>query len=386
MLAALAAIGPFAIDTYLPAFHAIAADLHCDMLSVQQSLTAYLLPFAFMALWHGSLSDALGRRPVILVSLAGFVLASCLCAAARHIEILWLGRALQGIFSGAGMIVGRAVGRDLFDGPAAQRLMARVSILFGLAPAVAPIVGGWLYAALGWREVFLFLALYGVFLMVAVAYALPETLSPTARRPLSPHDLWSGYREVFGARGFWRYSGALAANFSAFFVYVLAAPMFLMQHLGVSAQGFAVMFVPTVIGMMTGSWISGRLAGRVAPAKSAAIGCVIMTIASLANLSICIVLPPGLPWSILPLPLYTLGMGMSMPALSLLALDMFPARRGMVSSCQSVIQSVGNALVAGVVAPFAWGSTLGLATAQALLLALGLGAFGLLRVRAAASQ
>ncbi|MBL8480850.1 MAG: multidrug effflux MFS transporter [Rhodocyclaceae bacterium] len=386
MLAALAAIGPFAIDTYLPAFHAIAADLNCDMLSVQQSLTAYLLPFAFMALWHGSLSDAIGRRPIILGSLAGFVAASLMCAAATRIEYLWLGRALQGIFSGAGMIVGRAVGRDLYEGPAAQRLMAQVSIMFGLAPAVAPIVGGWVYAALGWREIFVFLAAYGVLLIVAVAYRLPETLPAAARRPLHPQDLWRGYREVFGARGFWRYSGALAANFCAFFVYVLSAPVFLMQHLGVSAQGFAVMFVPTVAGMMTGSWISGRMAGRLAPATTAAVGCAVMLAANLANVALCVALPPGLPWSILPLPLYTLGMGMSMPALSLLALDMFPARRGMVSSCQGVVQSAGNALVAGVIAPLAWGSTLGLALAQSALLLIGLCAFGLLRARPAPAR
>ena len=142
LLAALSMIGPFSIDTYLPSFPEIATDLGASPLEVQQTLTFYLGPFALMMLWHGALSDALGRRPVILVGLAVYTLASLGCVFVTSIEQLWLLRVLQGISAGVGLTIGRAVIRDLYDGAAAQRLMGHVGMVFALAPALAPIIGG----------------------------------------------------------------------------------------------------------------------------------------------------------------------------------------------------------------------------------------------------
>ena len=156
LLAALSAIGPFAIDTYLPAFPEMAQQLGASALQIQQTLTFYLIPFGFMMLWHGTLSDALGRRRIILAGLLLFVLASLLCAFATRIEMLWLGRALQGMSSGVGMVVGRAMVRDVLHGAHAQRLMAKVAILFAIAPAVSPIVGGYLLRFYDWRGIFIF--------------------------------------------------------------------------------------------------------------------------------------------------------------------------------------------------------------------------------------
>ncbi|MCX7179653.1 MAG: MFS transporter, partial [Proteobacteria bacterium] len=158
LLAALAMFGPFSIDTYLPAFPAMSVSLGASQVEVQQTLTAYLLPFALMIMWHGALSDALGRRRVILVGLAVYVLASLFCVFATRIEYLWLGRALQGLSSGVGMVVSRAIVRDLLDGPAAQRLMARISMMFAIGPALAPIIGGWIHAFFDWHGIFIFMA------------------------------------------------------------------------------------------------------------------------------------------------------------------------------------------------------------------------------------
>ena len=135
ILAALAAIGPFSIDTYLPAFPEMRAALGASQLGVQQSLTAYLLPYSLMILWHGALSDSWGRRRTVLVGLTIYFIASLGCAFSPNIEALLTFRALQGISAGAGMVVGRAMIRDLFEGPAAQRLMAQVQMIFGIAPA-----------------------------------------------------------------------------------------------------------------------------------------------------------------------------------------------------------------------------------------------------------
>lgn len=156
LLALLGMVGPFAIDTYLPAFPAIAGALQATPVQMQQTLSAYLFAFAFMTLFHGSLSDSFGRRPVVLCGLAVFTLASLGCALSQSIGQLVAFRALQGLSAGAGIVVSRAVIRDMFPPTQAQRVMAQVTIFFGVAPAIAPIVGGWLSVHLGWHSVFWF--------------------------------------------------------------------------------------------------------------------------------------------------------------------------------------------------------------------------------------
>jgi len=333
-LAALAAIGPFAIDAYLPAFQAMGADLGASQHQVQQSLTAYLLPFALMSLWHGALSDRFGRRAVVVAALAVFMLASLAVMFATTIEHLWLARALQGISGGAGMVVSRAVVRDVAEGPAAQRLMAQSAMMFALAPAIAPIIGGWVLALAGWRAIFGFLTLYSALLIVAILRFLPETLAPERRQSLHPVWLAKSYWGVFTRPAFLHLAIALALNFAGFFIYVLSAPVFLMQHLGVSAQGFAWLFVPTVTGMMTGSWLSGRVADHLSARTSVTLGYAVMVAAATANVVLNALTPPQLPWPVLPLMLYNLGMALAMPALQLLIIDLLPQQRGLISSCQ----------------------------------------------------
>lgn len=367
----LAAIGPFAIDTYLPAFPTIARSLATSDLHVQQTLTAYLAPFAFMTLWHGSISDALGRRVVVLASLLGFAAASAVCMFAPSIEILWLGRALQGITSGAGMVVGRAIVRDLLSGPEAQRLMARVAMIFAISPAIAPIIGGWIYVALGWRATFGFLLLFGLLLFILCWRYLPETLPPENRHSLHPVRLGRAYLHAFTHRQFLLLIAALSLNFGGFFLYVLAAPKFLIDHLGVSPQGFATLFVPTVLGMVIGSFLSGRLAGKITPLATVSIAYAIMLSAAVLNVLLNVFGTPGLPQSILPIPLYNIGMALAMPNLTLLGLDQLP-QRGLAASCQSFAQSLVTSLAAAFFVPLVWGSTLSLALGMAGFLGLGL--------------
>src|SRR5574338_637464 len=176
LLAGLSAIGPFSIDTYPPAFPAMEAELLTGRLAMQQTLAAYMATFAFMTLWHGALSDSFGRRRVILTGMVVYAAASLVCAAAPSIHWLWLGRGLQGLSAGAGMVVARAVIRDMFEGPEAQRLMSRVMTVFAISPAVAPMVGGTILPFFGWRAIFVFLAAYGLILGLAVHRLLPETL------------------------------------------------------------------------------------------------------------------------------------------------------------------------------------------------------------------
>ena len=371
LLAALSALGPFSIDTYLPSFHEIAEKLGATQLQVQQTLAAYLVAFAVMTLWHGAISDRFGRRRVILIALACFGLASAGCAVASSIEQLWFWRAMQGVTAGAGMVVSRAIVRDLYDGADAQRLMAQITMMFALAPAIAPVIGGWLQTFFGWRSVFAFLVLSTAALWVACWKLLPETLPPEKRQSLKPAYLGRTYWKVMSSPPFLFACAAISLNFGGFFVYVLSAPVFLMQHLGVHETGFLWLFGPAMAGMIGGSWLSGRLAGKISFSRTIALGYLLMAIAAIANLCLNLALPPALPWSVLPVFVYTLGMSLTMPCLSILALDPFPAQRGLAASCQSFFQSSFNTVIAALIAPALWGSTLSLAWGMAGMMAIG---------------
>ncbi|KXB29938.1 multidrug transporter CflA [Dechloromonas denitrificans] len=371
LLASLSALGPFSIDTYLPSFHEIAEKLGASQLEVQQTLSAYLLAFAVMTLWHGAISDRFGRRRVILAALALFGIASAGCTVATSIEQLWFWRAMQGVTAGAGIVISRAIVRDLFDGAEAQRLMAQITMMFALAPAVAPLIGGWLQTFFGWRSVFAFLVLLTAGLGLACWKLLPETLPPEKRQSLKPSYLGRTYWKVLSSGRFLLACVAVSANFLGFFIYVLSAPVFLMTHLGVPETGFLWLFGPAMCGMVAGSWLSSRLAGKRSLEWTITLGYGLMLGAATINVGLNLALPPGLPWSVMPLLLYTTGMSLTMPCLTILALDPFPEQRGLAASCQTFFQSSSNSLGAALIAPALWGSTLTLALGMAGLLVLG---------------
>ena len=384
LLAALSALGPFSIETYLPSFPDIADKLGATPLEVQQTLSAYLFSFAAMTLWHGAIADRFGRRRVILAALVLFGIASAGCALATHIGHLWFWRAMQGVTAGAGIVISRAIVRDLFDGAAAQRLMAQITMMFALAPAIAPVIGGWLQATFGWRSIFVFLMASTALLGVACWKLLPETLPVERRQSLRPGYLARTYHRVLTSPRFLAACAALAFNFAGFFIYVLSAPVFLMRHLGVPETGFLWLFGPAMAGLMAGSWTSARLAGRLPAMRCVALGYAVMAAATLGNLALNLVADPGLPHSVAPLFVYTFGMSLAMPVLTLFALDPFPAQRGLAASCQTFLQSGFNGIAAALIAPALWGSPLILACGMAGLLALG-GLATLAHRRAAAS-
>jgi len=365
LLAALSSLAPFSIDTYLPSFPDIVENLEATQLQVQQTLSAYLIPFAAMALVQGAIADAVGRRRVTLWALGLFALASAGCAFATRIEYLWLLRAAQGLSAGTGIVIGRAIVRDLYDGPAAQRMMSHVTITFALAPVVAPVIGGWLQSWFGWRSVFAFLTALSSILWLLLWRWLPETLPAEARRSLAPAYLTRTYWRVLSTPSFLAATAAQACNFCGFFIYVLSAPVFLMTHLGLSESEFLWLFGPAMSGLMLGSWLSGRLASRLSPLQCIICGYAVMAVASFLNLSISQLLLPGLPWSVAPLFGYTIGMAMAASALTLFALDPFPSERGLAASCQTFLQFSANGLVAGVLAPMLWSSPQTLAAGMA---------------------
>ncbi|MFZ9407716.1 MAG: multidrug effflux MFS transporter [Burkholderiaceae bacterium] len=375
ILAGLSTLGPFAIDTYLPAFGAISADLQASEWQVQQSLTAYMLPFAIMALWHGAVSDALGRKRVVLTGLVVFALASIGAALSSSIGELWFWRAIQGAVGGTGMTVGRAVIRDVADGPMAQRMMSQVTMMFAIAPAIAPVLGGWLAVHFGWRAIFFFLAGVAALIALACWRWLPETRGREHRQPLEVGSMLAAYGRLFRHAGFLRIALTLGLNFAGFFVFVLAAPVYLPRVLGLQSTEFAWLFVPAVAGTMLGAFLSSRLAGRVSRLDCIRIGYVLMFAALAIHLAQAVFVQPlRVPWATLPLLVYNTGLALAMAPLQLMLLDLFGSRRGMASSGMAFTQSAGNALVAAIIAPLLWHSALGmgLGALTGLLVAVGL--------------
>ncbi len=364
VLASLAALAPFAIDTYLPAFASLETALVASPLALQQSLTFYLLPYAIMTLWHGAISDSIGRVTTIKWGLGVFVLASIGCAFAKNVETLWFFRALQGLSGGAGNVVARAMVRDLFAGPQAQRVMATVQMLFGIAPAVAPIIGGVLLG-LHWQAIFVFLALYASISLWAAVRYLPETVPEAKRMPLSATKVMNAYAVIFADREFNLVVLASAANFAAFFIYVLASPVFLVKQLALTDQQFGYMFIPTVCGMVLGSYLAKRAAGVYASQSVLKVAYAWMGVMVLLNLALCLSLPAAPLYNIAPVALFNVGMALAMPILSLAALDRHATIRGTAASGQAFVQMLLSAVSAGIIVPWVWEKPLGLAMAMA---------------------
>ncbi len=375
LLAVLGMLGPFSIDTYIPAFTGIARSLGATPVEMQQTLSAYLFGFAFMTLFHGALADSFGRRPVILWGVALFTIASAGCALSQTIGQLVFFRALQGLSAGAGIVVSRAIIRDMYPPAQAQKVMSQVTIYFGVAPAIAPIMGGWLLVHLGWHSIFWFLTAVGVVLWSVNFRFLPETLAPAARQPFEVRHLMQGYWQLGSSPRFLLLAFASGVPFNGMFLYVLSAPEFLGHHLGLAPTQFFWFFVLTIAGIMAGAWLSGRLAGRIAPKKQIRHGFAIMLTVSLINLIANALLPAHVAWALFPIAFFAFGWALMMPVVTLLVLDLYPERRGMASSLQAFVGSTANGLVAGVIAPLVMHSTIALATASLLMMCIGLAAW-----------
>lgn len=381
LLASLGMLGPFAIDTYLPAFAGIAESIDATPVQMQQTLSAYLFGFAAMNLFHGALSDSFGRRPVVLTGIAAFTLASVGCALSESIASLVLFRTLQGMSTGAGIVVSRAIIRDMFPPSEAQRMMSQVTIFFGIAPAIAPMIGGVLFVHLGWHSVFWFLALVGLALWIANFRLLPETLHVSQRQAFEVANLMRGYLQMGSSQRFWLLALASGIPFNGMFLYVLASPAFLGEHLHLAPDQFYWFFVLTILGITGGAWVSGRLAGKIAPRRQIRHGLLIMMLTGCTNVLCSLLLVPQVWWALPLIALYAFGWALMVPVVTLMVLDLFPTRRGMASSLQAVVGSVANGIVAGVVAPLVMHSPAGLAIASLLMLQIGLLAWLYLRRR-----
>ena len=371
LAALLAMLGPFSIDTYLPSFPDIELEFGVGRALLSQSIAVYMAAFAIATLFWGPLADRIGRRRVILASVTLFALASAGCALAGNIHAFLLMRTLQGLAASGSLIAGRAMIRDAHDARAAHRAMSQVTLLFALAPAVAPVLGGWLHDAYGWRSVFWFLGGYAG-LLIALACRVPETLAHALRQSVRPLVVLRVYARSLRHRRYLAAIGTLSLSFAGLFLYIAGAPTVIYEFLGLGSEDFGLQFIPMVAGMMLGSLLSARLA-RLWPAmRTIDLGLGVMAAAVLFNLGLAVMAEATLLSVIAPLVLYALGLALAMPPLTILALDCFPHHRGAATSMLGFVQMLMNAAVASVAVPLLHTHWLHFALGQSLFLALAL--------------
>lgn len=361
-LAALGMLGPFTINTVFPAFSQIGEEFGASDVVLQQLISVYLASFAVMSVFHGPLSDALGRKKVMLAGLAIYILAMFGAVFASGMGMLIALRVLQGVSAGAATIVSRVVIRDLFAGAEAQRLMAQVMMIFALSPVIAPMLGGWLLLLGDWRWVFAGVGIYGVVVMVATAL-MPESLPKENRIPLRVGSVVGALWEVGRSPALVRIALATAFGFAAHFVFVAAAPIIVVRLLGLGEQDFWVLFGPLIIGMMAGSYLVGRAADAMDRSRLITFGYVGTVITSVLNLVLVMVFPDPsgqLDASLIPVLIGPMLMSFTaslfFAPIQLEILDLFPHQRGAAASLGTFFTLIMNALLSGVIAPLITGS------------------------------
>ena len=358
LLAALAMLGPFATDAYLPSFYEIGEAFNIDQTQVQLSLSAYLLSFAFMSLFWGMLSDSFGRRPVIIFSTVIFTIGCIGVALAPTYGWLIFFRIVQGSSAGAGRVIGQALVRDRFGGSEAQRFFANITMVFSLAPAIAPIFGGYVSEYIGWRAVFWSLTLFSVLLMFYCWRDLPETLIKEKRHPFRITVIMSNYVKALRNPHFVLAIVGLGFAFAGFAIYISSAAHFILDILGLSQTSFGWLFLPFISGMFLGSMINSRFAEKLKLELTVKIGLSILIFGACWNVVYNIFFTAEVPWAVIPMFIYAFGMSLALPGMTIMTLNYFPAIRGTASSLQSFVQMTIFSIIAGLIAPLIFQSAL----------------------------
>ena len=369
LLAFLTALGPLSTDMYLPSLPAIAAALGSDSAGAQMTLSAFLFGFAGGLIFYGPLSDRLGRNPVLLGGMALFITASLACAFAPDMSWLIAGRFFQALGASGPIVLGRAIVRDLYEGPRAGRELSRMGTVMGVVPALAPLLGGVLETAFGWRSSFFATAFFGVALGTIVILMLPETLRERSPHAVSLRSIFAGFKVLLQHPRYRFYVSLSALAYSGLFTFISGSSFVLQKVYGLSVIGFSMVFSFVVLGFVTGTLVAQRAVGRLGLDRTIGLG--VMALAGGgAAMMLAVWFGPGSPREImLPMTLYTMGVGLVMPQSMAGAMTPFPERAGAASSLLGLIQMMMAALVGTLLGQMLdWGSALPL---PALILVLG---------------
>ena len=350
LLSFLTALGPLSMDMYLPSLPEIGRTLHAPILDVQLTISSYLFGFAVGQIFYGPISDRLGRKPILLAALVLYGVASIGCAAAQSIHGLIALRFLQAL-GGAGVIVlARAVVRDLYSGARASRELSLMGSITAFAPIVAPMIGGILQTAFGWRATFLLLVIFAGIAGAVAARLLPETLRKPTAGPFSLAAMGALYRSVLVHRGFLANLGILTTTFVGLFAWVSGAPIVMQgTSYGLTPLVFGVTFAMGAAGYMLGAFIASRVVMRLGIDRTMGIGCVILAAGGLIMAAVVALHLANVIWFVGAMTIYLAGLGLALPAAMAAALTPFPDRAGTASSLMGFTQQSGAAIAAAAI-------------------------------------
>jgi MFS transporter, DHA1 family, multidrug resistance protein len=361
ILGALVAFAPLSIDMYLPAFPAIGATFNVEHGPVQLTLASYLLGLSVGQLVYGPVSDILGRRRPLLFGIGLFSAGSLLCAFAPSIEALIGLRLLQALGGCAGMVVSRAIVRDLYSGAEAARFFSLLMLVLGLAPILGPLFGGFVLRVHGWDAIFWTVAIFGLACLVAVYKALPETLPRAARRTGGLSQAIGAYRTLLRDREFMRYALACGLGMAGMFAYISGSPFVFIELHGVAPEHFALLFGTNAAGFIAASQVNGRLVGRIDPARLVRVGFAVQVCACLVLLIVAATGSFGLIGLFVPLFIAISCLGFIAPNAFALAMQPHPEIAGAASALAGTIQFGCGALTGALVGAAPAGSAIPLA-------------------------
>jgi DHA1 family bicyclomycin/chloramphenicol resistance-like MFS transporter len=379
LLGLLTAIGPLSTDMYLPSLPSIQRHFGASAGQVQWTLSAYLVGFAIGQIFYGPLADRKGRKRVMLAGLVLYGLANFASAFAPNLEVLIGARLLQGLGAAGPMVIARAIVRDLYEGREAGQQLARMGTIMGIVPAIAPVLGAALELSLGWRANFLGVVLLVIGLSFAVMLRLPETLRNPLSEPFSLRDIVKGYRALIKDRRFTPFAFLSAATYAGLFAFISGSSFVIQGHFGLGPAAFAIAFGLMVLGYILGTILAQRIVARSGSLRAIIIGTWLQAAGGLAMVGFSIVLPTALLGLCIPMALYAMGVGFTLPQSAAGALMPFPDRAGSVSSLLGILQMSFAAMVGAGVGAFITIGPIALTATTALMGLLGLVALPAIR-------
>jgi MFS transporter, DHA1 family, multidrug resistance protein len=374
LLALFTTIGPLSIDLYVPALPDLGRTLGASDGAAQLTISIFILGFAGGQIVYGPASDRFGRRPVLLAALAIFCLGSLACAVSPSIELLIAARMVQGFGASGAIVLARAVIRDLYEGTRAARELSLMAMIMGLAPIVAPLIGGGLQTVFGWRAEFMFILAAGAIAAGLAWLLLPETRRQSGEPPHGLSEVFASFGTVARNRAFLLNIAMASLSFSGLFAWISGSPFVLQNLYGMSPLSYGAAFALSAVGFITGSSIAARIVGRIGVDRTIGIGAILLATGGVALVAAVALLPPAGFSLSLPVAVYLAGMGLVMPQAFAASLQPFPHRAGVASSLGGVIQQTAaaatGAAVGSMLGVSAWPMALPMAAAGLLTLAL----------------
>ena len=374
ILGLVAAVGPFAIDMYLPAMPDIGADFGTTMQAVQWTIVAYFMAFGLAQLFYGPWADQAGRKPPMYAGLALFIVGTVICAMANSIEMLIFGRFVQGIGGAANMVVLRAVIRDLATGADATRMMSTIMIVIAISPLLAPLSGSALLALGSWRLIFWVLLVAAAVSFFLIYFMVEETLSPADRQPFDLATMRRGVGLLVRDRGFMSMTFLAGFAFASFFVFIASASFVYTGQFGLSPTQFSFAFAINAFGFFGASQFAAPLGQRLGPHRMILLATTGFALATGSLFAIGLAGYASLPVTVIGLFCANMFLGVVLPVAQVLALEEQGEHAGLASSLGGTMQMVAAGVLVAAAGPFLDGKVVPMLAMIALC---GVLAFGL---------